>query len=143
MIKWTRGVQHPHNRSPLAERVLPIVFWRGRVGITRSANLEPARARIVPAPQEICKCSRTGQDLEKEEGVHTRELRALIPAPKPLPPQEYKLVKPASKKEQLLFALAKELGFFVQPRARWLTTLATTCAASMRTRQGKHLYQSV
>ena len=73
---------------------------------------------------------------------HLRSLRALDPSKKtPTTLIEAPKQKSNQKMEQLL-DLAKEMGFFVTPKARWITLLAGQISTRLRAREGSHVYQS-
>ena len=82
-----------------------------------------------------------GSSLEIELPGQGRVLRARLPAVKALEKVEKAIVAKTDPKKEQLLALAEELGYYVQPRSRWMKLLAGQVTARLRNREGKMIYQ--
>ena len=88
---------------------------------------------------DIGRCA--GSSLEIDLPGQGRVLRARLPVAKALESVEKAIVAKIDPKKEQMLALAAELGYYVQPRDRWIKLLAGLVTSRLRNREGKSIYQ--
>ena len=83
-----------------------------------------------------------GAILATEPTDNVRTLRVLKVGEKPAEPIPQAIVTAKERQVEELRLKAKELGFFIVPSTGAMELLVDKIATSMRTREGKHIYQS-
>ena len=83
-----------------------------------------------------------GKGTSTDQESQHRSLRALVPKEETEAIVHQPIVPKINPKVAQLHALAAELGYFCQPRDRWIKHLAHEISTRLRTREGQHIYQS-